>query len=245
MRLSLYCQITTETGSLLTVSIDGFVDIETATRLLGISARRVNQLADAGDIIKGSRGLYDRLSIERYLVSRRGTAERAWDTSTAWAAVALLSGPHLRPGWFSERSTYRLEATLRTITASELVGKARGRASVQVFAGHPSAARIIRGTVVARDWTIVGLAGETGDNVDGYVGSDDLANVVQRYALTPSSSGNITLRVTDFDMKTVRALAKASDVLVSLDAAGSVDARTRGVGERVLERALSRFRELR
>jgi len=227
------------------VSIEGFVDIETAARLLGISARRVNQLADAGTIMKGSRGLYDRLSIETYLVSRRGTTERAWETSTAWAAVALLSGPQLRPDWFSERSTYRLEATLRTITASELVGKARGRARVQVFAGHPSAARIIRARVVARDWTIMGLAGETGDDVDGYVGTDELATVVERYALTPASSGNITLRVTDFDMKTVRALAKASDVLVSLDAAGSVDVRTRGVGERVLELALARFRERR
>lgn len=227
------------------MAIDGLVDTETAARLLGVSSRRVNQLADTGDIIKASRGLYDRLSIERHLVSRRGTAGRAWDATTAWAAIALLSGPHLRPDWFSERSTYRLEANLRAITAIDLVAKARHRASIHVYAGHSSAARMIRGAVVARDWSIVGLAGEIGDSVDGYLGAEELASVVEQYALVESSSGNVTLRVTDFNMKTVRALAKASDVLIALDAAGSVDARARGVGERVLERALARFRERR
>lgn len=227
------------------MAIDGLVDTETAARLLGVSSRRVNQLAHTGDIIKASRGLYDRLSIERHLVSRRGVAGRAWDATTAWAAIALLSGPHLRPDWLSERSTYRLEANLRAITATDLVAKARHRASIHVYTGHSSAARIIRGTVVSRDWSIVGLAGETGDTVDGYVGAEELASVIGQYALVASNSGNVTLRVTSFNMKTVRALAKDSDVLVALDAAGSVDARARGVGERVLERALARFRERR
>lgn len=227
------------------MAIDGLVDTETAARLLGVSSRRVNQLADTGDIIKASRGLYDRLSIERHLVSRRGTEGRAWDSTTAWAAIALLSGPHMRPDWFSERSTYRLQANLRAITATELVAKARHRASIHVYTGHSSAARMIRDTVVARDWSIVGLAGEIGDSVDGYVGAAELESVVEQYALVASNSGNVTLRVTDFNMKTVRALAKASDVLVALDAAGAVDARARGVGELVLERALARFRERR
>ena len=227
------------------MSIDGFVDAGTAALLLGVSARRVSQLAAAGEITKATRGLYDRLSIERYVVARRGTGERAWDIGTAWAAVAVLSGTHIAAGWLSERSTYRIEATLRTITVAELVGKARGRANVQLFAGHPSTARVIRRDVVARDWDILGLAGATGDGVDGYVGSADLDSVVERYALVASASGNITLRATDFDMTTVRLLSKASDVLVALDAAGSIDPRTRGTGERVLERALTRHSDQR
>lgn len=227
------------------MAIDGLVDTETAAQLLGVSSRRVNQLVDTGDIIKPSRGLYDRLSIERHLASRRDAAGRGWDTTTAWAAIALLSGPGLRPDWLSERSTYRLEANLRVITATDLVAKARHRARIHVYAGHPSVAKRIRGAVIARDWSIVGLAGETGDSVDGYVGAEELASVVEQYALVASTSGNISLRVTTFDMKTVRALVKASDVLVALDAAGSVDARARGVGERVLERSLARFRERR
>lgn len=227
------------------MGIDGLVDSEKAARLLGVSARRVNQLADSGDITKATRGLYDRLSIERYLVIRRGSGERAWDTGTVWAAVAILSGHRSRADWLSERSTYRLEATLRRITVPELVGKARDRASVHAFAGHPSAARVIRSEVVVRDWNILGLAGATGDGVDGYVDSADLESVVKRYALVASTSGIITLRATDFDMKTVRSLAKASDVLVALDAAGSIDTRTRGTGERVLERALAWLRDRR
>lgn len=221
------------------MSIDGLVDTGAAARLLGVSARRVNQLAHSGDITKATRGLYDRLSIERYMVARRGTGERAWDAGTAWAAVAILSGRRREADWLSERSSYRLESTLRTITVAELVGKARDRARVHVFAGHPSAARVIRSDVVARDWDILGLAGATGDGVDGYVDSADLESVVKRCALAASTSGNITLRATDFDIRTVRTLSKASDVLVALDAAGSIDTRTRGTGERVLERALA------
>ena len=223
--------------------IEGYVDAETAARLLGVSVRRVNQLADAGDIFKAARGLYDRLSIERHVVERRGSSERAWDTSTAWAAVALLSGPSRPPRWLNERSTYRLEATLRTITVADLVSKARDRATVHSYTGHRSAARVIRSDVVVRDWTILGLAGETGEGVDGYVGEAELHTVVDRYALVLAPNGNVVLRATDFDMTAVRALAKASDVLVALDAAGSVDARTRGTGERVLGRALTWFRE--
>jgi hypothetical protein len=79
--------------------------------------------------------------------------------------------------------------------------------------------------------------------VDGYVSSAELDAVVKRYALVASTSGNITLRVTGFDLTTVRSLAEATAVLVALDAAGSVDPRARGVGERGLERALDRFRE--
>lgn len=223
------------------MSIDGLVNAETAARLLGVSVRRVSQLADAGDISKAARGLYDRLSIERHLAERRGTNERAWESTTAWAAIAILSGPSHRPRWLNERSTYRLAATLRTITAAELVGKARDRATVHSYTGHSSAAHVIRSSVVARDWSILGLAGDTGEGVDGYVGKAELQSVVERYALMLASNGNITLRATDFDMRTVRRLAKASDVLVALDAAGAIDARTRGTGELVLGRALARF----
>lgn len=224
------------------MSIDGLVDTETAARLLGVSARRVNQLADSGHITKPARGLYDRLSIERHVVARRGHAERAWDASTAWAAIAILSGGNLRADWLGDRSTYRLKAALRTMKAPELVGKTRGRAVVHVFSSHSSAAKVIREEVVARDWQILGLAGAAGDGADGYVSAAELEAVIKKYALIASSSGNITLRATDFDMTKVRTLAKASDVLVALDAASSVDTRARGAGETVLERALARHR---
>lgn len=227
------------------MSVDGLVDTGTAARLLGVSARRVNQLAESGDIIKAARGLYDRLSIEGYVVARRGTDERAWDTGTAWAAVAILSGPGTQIDWLSERSRYRLGAALRTITAAGLVGKARGRASVHVLAGHPSTEKVLQTDVVVRHWDILGLSGATGVGVDGYVDAAALDSMVKRYALVASTSGNVTLRATNFDLNTVRSLSEASDVLVALDAAGSLDIRTRGTGERVLERALARLRDRR
>ena len=227
------------------MAIDGFVDSETAARLLGVSARRVNQLAEAGEITKASRGLYDRLSIERHLVTRRGTSERAWETGTAWAAVAILSHRRHAVDWIPERSTYRVEAALRTITIPELVAKARERANVHVFTGHPSVAKNLRDEVVVREWRGLGLGDANGDGVDGYVSAADLASVTERYALVAADSGAITLRATDFDMTTVRSLAKASDVLIALDAAGSIDTRVRGQGEFVLGRALEWLRERR
>lgn len=227
------------------MGIDGLVDAETAGRLLGVSARRVNQLAASGEVVRATRGLYDRLSIERYLVTRRGTGGRAWDSGTAWAAVAILSGRRSDVSWLSDRSLYRLEAALRNMTPAELVGKARARASVHVFFGHPSVVGAIRRDVVARDWAIVGLAGATGEGVDGYLNAADMESVVKRFALVASTSGNITLRATDFDMEMVRSMSRASDVLVALDAAGSIDARTRGVGEEALGRALHRLGDRR
>ena len=228
------------------MAIDGYIDSVTAARLLGVSVRRVSQLADAGDIEKATRGLYDRLSIERYLVARRGSGERAWDTSTAWAAVAIMSSLSRRKvDWLSDRSTYRLEAKLREITAADLVGKTRNRANVHVFSGHSSALGLIKDEAVVRDWNVVGLADAMNDGLDGYVAATGLESLVHRYALVESASGNITLRATDFDIAVVRRLSKASDVLVALDAAGSIDARTRGAGELVLERALAWLRERR
>lgn len=223
------------------MGIDGVVDTGAAARLLGVSSRRVGQLAEAGHIVRASRGLYDRLSIEAYVVTRRGTTDRAWDQATAWAAVAILSGRDA--GWLNERSTYRLEATLRGTTAAGLVAKARDRARVRVYAGHPSAVRALHAEVVTRERSVLGLAGGTGEDVDGYVAGDRLAVLLDRFALVGSTSGSVTLRATDTDLGTVRDLADAGDVLVALDAAGSTDARTRGAGERALDEALARFRE--
>jgi hypothetical protein len=227
------------------VPIDGFVDTETAARLLGVSARRVNQLADAGDITKASRGLYDRLSIERHAVARRGTSERAWESGTAWAAVAILSHRRHVIDWSPERSLYRLEAALRTITVPELVAKTRGRAIVHVLSGHSSVAKTLRDEVVVREWRGLGIGDANSDAVDGYVSSADLTALTERYALVAADSGTITLRATDFDMTTVRSLAKASDVLIALDAAGAIDTRVRDAGEFVLGRALDWVRERR
>jgi hypothetical protein len=227
------------------VSIDGFVDTESASRLLGVSVRRVNQLAESGDIAKAARGLYDRISIERHLAVHRGSGKRAWDATTAWAAIAILSGRQRQVDWLAERSKYRLEAGLRRMTAVELVANTRDRASVHVFRGHPSVAEAVRDSIIVRDWQMLGLAGEANEGADGYLAATDLDAVIRRYGLAGSSSGNIVLRATDFDMTTVRSLARAGDVLIALDAAGEVDVRTRRVGELVLERALDRFREMR
>jgi hypothetical protein len=205
----------------------------------------VNQLADSGDITKAARGLYDRLSIERHLAEHRGSGERAWDTSTAWAAIAILSGRRHEADWLAERSTYRLEASLRTLTTAELVAKTRRRATIHIFRGHPSVAKTVRENVIVRDWQMLGLASASDDGADGYMAATDLDAVTRRYGLAESSSGNIVLRATDFNLTTVRSLARASDVLIALDAAGAIDVRTRGVGERVLERALDRFRDMR
>ncbi|MEO9322080.1 helix-turn-helix domain-containing protein [Nocardioides sp. C4-1] len=225
------------------LTVDGLVDSEAAARLLGVSARRVNQLADAGEITKAARGLYDRMSIERYAATRRTANDRAWSANTAWAAVAMLSDGASRASWLPERSAYRLAATLRAIDVEGLVSKARGRATVNIFDGHASAARGLRTRVIARDWSALGLVDEITDGVDGYVAGSELAALGESYALVPSARGNVTLRATGFDLDVVRALATDGDVLVALDAAGSVDVRTRGVGERALDRALTSFRE--
>lgn len=75
-----------------------FLAVSEAAERLGVSTRQVQHLVARGELRSLARGVVDETSVERLLTVRRGSRARAWVESTAWAAVALLSGAR-RGGW--------------------------------------------------------------------------------------------------------------------------------------------------
>ncbi len=218
------------------------VTTEEAARLLGVTIQRVNKLLESGELSRVARGVVDRHSVERYRSEGRGGRTRVWAEHTAWGAIALLSGEH-RAHWLGQVQNSRLRAALRETTeADELVVRLRGRATTHVYAGHPSVAARLRQDVSSSAAELIGLT-TSQTEVDGYLWSTDaLDNVVRRYALREDAAGGFTLRVTGFDRVVVGRLLRTSRVLAALDAASAVDPRVRGVGARVLDESLERFR---
>lgn len=221
---------------------DEFIDVSQAARLLGVSDRRVQQMATSGDLTFTARGLVDRSSLDHHLATRQGTRTRGWATETAWAAVALLCG--IEVDWLGTGQKSRLRTSLRGADAKVLVSRARNRARTHRYAGHSStAARLRNELVVVHPVGQLGIAGDDG-RFEGYVPTDSLANLVMRHGLVEDTQGDYALRATDFDLNDIAVMAHAGGipVLAALDSAESLDARERGVALEALDQALAHFR---
>jgi hypothetical protein len=215
---------------------------EEAASLLGVTVQRVNKLLESGELSRVARGVVDRHSVERYRSERRGGRTRVWAEHTAWGAIALLSGDQRAP-WLGQVQNSRLRAALRETTkVDDLVARLRGRATTHVYAGHRSVAARLRNDIASSAAELIGMT-PSQTEVDGYVSSTDALDfVVRRYALREDAAGEYTLRVTGFDRDIVGRLLRTSRALAALDAASAIDPRARGVGTRILDETLERFR---
>ncbi|KRC48891.1 MULTISPECIES: hypothetical protein [unclassified Nocardioides] len=207
---------------------------------LGISTRQVQHLVARGDLRSLARGVVDETSVERLLAVRRGSHTRAWAESTAWAAVALLSG--LDAGWLGESQRSRLRGRLRGLGAEELIERARGRASVSRYVAHRSAGERLRSELVDTASAAERLGLAATNVIDGYLAATAAKAVVSRHSLIRDDTGIVTLRATSMDLDVLRELVSASDVLAALDLAESLDVRERRAGVDALGRALDVFR---
>lgn len=217
------------------------MSIGEAAERLGVSVRQVQHLVADGQLRGFSRGMVDGSSVERLQAERNGTHTRAWSASTAWGAVALLSG--MTAEWMGTTQRSRLRGQLRRTTSTELVARVRNRALVTRWRAHSSAGRYLLGELVYA----VGAAGRLGlaesDAIDGYVWTGDVAGIVDAHGLINDDAGRVTLRATDFDLGAVRELANGNVVLAALDLAGSLDTRERRAGLDALDSALEGFRD--
>lgn len=220
---------------------ESLVSTVEAARVLGVSVQHVRRLTDAGELTRLARGVIDRDSLERYIAERQGGRTRVWAEHTAWGAIALLS--EVEAPWLGPTQASRVRAWMRTITEpGDLVTQTRNRADVQTFQAHPSALRRLRDELVTTDPSRLGLVGTQPQSRDGYLPAGRLARAIASFGLGADPGGNLTLRVTAFDIDTVRDIATRGVVLTALDAATSRDPRERGVGEQALTAALERFR---
>ncbi len=214
--------------------------VSEAAERLGVSTRQVQHLVARGELRSLARGVVDETSVERLLAVRRGSHTRAWAESTAWAAVALLSGREA--GWLGESQRSRLRGRLRGLGAEELVERARGRASVSRYVAHRSARERLRAELVDTSSAAERLGLAATNAIDGYLETTALEAVVARHGLIRDDEGAVTLRATSMDLGVVRDLVGASEVLAALGLAESLDVRERRAGIDALERALGEFR---
>ncbi|MCL2612353.1 MAG: helix-turn-helix domain-containing protein, partial [Nocardioidaceae bacterium] len=205
--------------------------------LLGVTEQQVRRLAEAGAINRVARGLIDRQSVERYLASGRGGRTRVWAETTAWGAIALLSG---RPAeWLTPAQASRVRLTLRaTQDPRELAARLRGRATVSTYAGDFTAEAVIQERLDDPDGLGPLLVGTRPGHLDGYIAADELSRIVRILEMRPDPDGTITLRSTSFDMARVRRLSEASPVLAACDDVASMDQRRRADAECALGAAL-------
>ncbi|MFC7500542.1 hypothetical protein [Nocardioides sp. GCM10030258] len=218
-----------------------FLTTQEVSGLLGVEARQVRGLAEAGSITRVARGIFDRTSVERYRAERGSGRTRTWAENTAWGAVAMLS--NAAPLGLGDVQRYRLRAALRDITdPTELALRLRDRATVSTWSGHRSVIERVREELVVPGRQRLGLI-EDDAVVDGYIHADRIADLVRRHRLVEDATGSITLRYTYWDIDFIKYLAAFNRTLAAVDAATSLDPRERGVGEQALVSRLELFRE--
>lgn len=216
------------------------VTVSEAAERLGVTTRQVQYLVARSELRQVARGVLDETSVERLVVVRGDSHNRAWSEATAWGAVALLSGAGAR--WMGETQRSRLKGRLRALGATELVERTRERADVSRYAAHSSAGQYLLAELVyATDAAgPLGLAGT--NSIDGYLAAADVAGVVSRHGLIRDDEGRVTLRATSMDLDVVRDLSERSVALAALDLAESLDVRERRAGLDALDRVLAAFR---
>jgi len=214
---------------------------EEAANLLGVTTKTVFRLIESGDLVRVARGVVDRASVERYLANRQGGRKRVWSERTAWGALALLSG--MSAEWLGSVQASRLRSTLRKIDTEDLITRLRDRATTRSYSGHQSVATLLRNDprIVLVDTTVLGLVADS-TRTDAYLHATTLDAITHRLGLREAVTGATTLRATGFDLDLVRTIAKYGTAVAAVDAAASLDPRTRGLGEAALAQNLERMR---
>lgn len=222
------------------LSVVSLLGVSAAAERLGVSTRQVQHLVAKGDLRQVARGVVDETSVDRLLAVRGDSHERAWSESTAWGAVALLSGTDAE--WLGERQRSRLKARLRVLSGAGLVERARGRAVVTRYRAHSSAGRYLRTELVHSEEAARKLGLADTNDIDGYLTGADVGGVVSRHGLVRDDEGRVTLRATTMSLDLVRDLSSRGVVLTALDLAESLDVRERRAGLDALDQALGGFR---
>ncbi|MFD6142386.1 hypothetical protein [Promicromonospora sp. NPDC060271] len=124
------------------------------------------------------------------------------------------------------------------MSSTGLVERARNRAKVVRYVGHPAGVERVRAEIVDTSGAAAALGLAAANVVDGYVTLDDLNRIAARHGLVREAGGRFVLRATSMDLSVVRELAETATVLAALDLAESLDSRERKVGRATIDRAL-------
>jgi len=215
----------------------------TAAERLGVSQRQVQRLIASGELpaarTAGDAWVVDAVVLNA-LTRTRPARGRPWSPAVAWAALWQLSGLH--HDWLDRRSASRLLQRLAELRVEGLLHACRRRAIVhryrvsESFLPEVADSLILTGASAMRADTF-GMVPDR-SRFDGYCADDALDDLVRRFHLLEDPRGNATIRVAARLEGELAGRHEMPLAVVAADLAGSIEARERAAGRRVLERVL-------
>jgi len=215
----------------------------TAAERLGVSQRQVQRLIASGGLpaarTAGDAWVVDAVVLNA-LTRTRPARGRPWSPAVAWAALWQLSG--LQHDWLDRRSASRLSQRLVELRVDGLLHACRRRAIVHRYRVSESflpmrADSLIRTGASAMRADSFGMSPDR-SRFDGYCADDALDDLVRRFHLLENPSGNATIRVAARLEGELAGRHEMPLAVVAADLAGSIEARERTAGRRLLERFL-------
>jgi excisionase family DNA binding protein len=187
-----------------------WLSADEAASILGVSARRVRQLLEAGDLEAeqvGGRALLHADSVRRRS-QQQPRSGRPLSPELAWAVIAALSlspadSAALRSVVADRQLRHRLVRQLRTShSVDEWRLLLRRRAEAQHYFAHPSVLEdLLADRLVsigrARAAAGHGLDVSPGDDAFAYVARRHLSGLVESFALEADLNGNLELLIYD------------------------------------------------
>ncbi|PRB66718.1 DNA-binding protein [Arthrobacter sp. MYb213] len=162
---------------------------------------------------------------------------RVWADTTAWAALALLSGESVH--WLSSSERWRLRKRLEQLRAEEIHQLARNRARLRRFRGSDSAKRILTKSLVLTGTSLLAnpevatsfeLA--TGEGiVEGYAKPAFIETNARKLGLREDPTGDILIRETDFVEAIKNGHVPLAVIALDLQDARSVRERSAGLAK--------------
>jgi excisionase family DNA binding protein len=214
-----------------------------AADLLGVSPRRVYALIDDGRLRAervGGRILVHRDSVEAR-ASGAAASGRPFSARRGWALLLLAAG--LEPVGLPSDARSKLRRVLRERDLWAMRARFGTRAEQRVRRAHASdLARIAADPAVVRSG--VGAAADAGlplvapgAPLELYVDAAAAERLIDRYRLSPSPRGNVTLRVVPDEVRAWLTGPVAPWPAVALDLAEDADPRSRDVARAALSRS--------
>ena len=218
------------------------LSVPEAAQRLQVNSARVRAMIRAGllDAAKlGGRWVVSAESVDR---RAKVSAEpgRHFSSKRAWGLLLLAGGSS--PDWLSRSDLSRLRRRLKESTLEELAPRLRSRALTDALRAHPSDlqrlaaedALVLAGLSAASHYDL-GLA-YPADSLEAYVPIKQVAGLKKKYALQPSATPNVILRVVEGVWPFEEGATVAPATVVGLDLLESDDARLRRAGQVLLRR---------
>jgi hypothetical protein len=221
-----------------------------ASRLLGVSVRQIQRLADAGrlEVVQrvGRIAVLDAASVHK--LARHGTARgRTWNARTVWAALALLDGDN-HVSLSSQSQVWHLRERVRRMEVKDLVRNGRDRARTIRYRASASFLDEVAQHVALTGTSAIdadeqlaqvfGLSSARAAAVEGYATAETVAQLEGQFALVRDIGGNVSFHVTDEQYQSGRTATVAT---IALDLAESLDPRQRSAGLRTLKHLMQKL----